>query len=135
MIEFENVESAVTAIRKFLKPGDVVLLKASRASAIGTDCGDVEVGKNLVNGNALLFQPADVGLGAWDGFGKAGSLFAPVPLHHGSRAAGAAITALVLSLWLGPKNNSLAQDFEIWPGLQSTKPRKLSRWFTWPLAS
>jgi UDP-N-acetylmuramoyl-tripeptide--D-alanyl-D-alanine ligase len=32
VIEFENVEAAVTAIRKFLKLGDVVLLKASRAS-------------------------------------------------------------------------------------------------------
>jgi UDP-N-acetylmuramoyl-tripeptide--D-alanyl-D-alanine ligase len=34
VIEFENVESAVTAIRKFLKTGDVVLLKASRASRL-----------------------------------------------------------------------------------------------------
>jgi UDP-N-acetylmuramoyl-tripeptide--D-alanyl-D-alanine ligase len=34
VIEFENVETAVTAIRKFLKPGDVVLLKASRASRL-----------------------------------------------------------------------------------------------------
>ncbi len=34
VIEFENVESAVTAIRKFLKAGDVVLLKASRASRL-----------------------------------------------------------------------------------------------------
>ncbi len=34
VIEFENVESAVTAIRKFLKSGDVVLLKASRASRL-----------------------------------------------------------------------------------------------------
>jgi UDP-N-acetylmuramoyl-tripeptide--D-alanyl-D-alanine ligase len=34
VIEFENVELAVTAIRKFLKAGDVVLLKASRASRL-----------------------------------------------------------------------------------------------------
>jgi UDP-N-acetylmuramoyl-tripeptide--D-alanyl-D-alanine ligase len=34
VIEFENVEVAVTAIRKFLKAGDVVLLKASRASRL-----------------------------------------------------------------------------------------------------
>jgi len=34
VIEFENVEAAVTAIRKFLKVGDVVLLKASRASRL-----------------------------------------------------------------------------------------------------
>jgi UDP-N-acetylmuramoyl-tripeptide--D-alanyl-D-alanine ligase len=34
VIEFENVEAAVTAIRKFLKAGDVVLLKASRASRL-----------------------------------------------------------------------------------------------------
>jgi len=34
VIEFENVEMAVTAIRKFLKTGDVVLLKASRASRL-----------------------------------------------------------------------------------------------------
>jgi UDP-N-acetylmuramoyl-tripeptide--D-alanyl-D-alanine ligase len=32
VIEFENVEAAMTAIKKFLKSGDVVLLKASRAS-------------------------------------------------------------------------------------------------------
>jgi UDP-N-acetylmuramoyl-tripeptide--D-alanyl-D-alanine ligase len=34
VIEFDNVEMAVTAIRKFLKAGDVVLLKASRASRL-----------------------------------------------------------------------------------------------------
>ncbi|HEX3857326.1 MAG TPA: UDP-N-acetylmuramoyl-tripeptide--D-alanyl-D-alanine ligase [Verrucomicrobiae bacterium] len=34
VIEFENVEAAVTAIRKFLKTGDVILLKASRASRL-----------------------------------------------------------------------------------------------------
>jgi UDP-N-acetylmuramoyl-tripeptide--D-alanyl-D-alanine ligase len=34
VIEFENVEATVTAIRNFLKPGDVVLLKASRASRL-----------------------------------------------------------------------------------------------------
>lgn len=34
VIEFENVELAVNAIKKFLKPGDVVLLKASRASRL-----------------------------------------------------------------------------------------------------
>ena len=32
VIEFENVEAAVAVIKKFLKAGDVVLLKASRAS-------------------------------------------------------------------------------------------------------
>ena len=34
VIEFENVETAMTAIRNFLKAGDVVLLKASRASRL-----------------------------------------------------------------------------------------------------
>jgi len=34
VIEFENIEAAVTVIRKFLKIGDVVLLKASRASRL-----------------------------------------------------------------------------------------------------
>jgi UDP-N-acetylmuramoyl-tripeptide--D-alanyl-D-alanine ligase len=34
VIEFENIEAAVMAIRKFLKTGDVVLLKASRASRL-----------------------------------------------------------------------------------------------------
>jgi UDP-N-acetylmuramoyl-tripeptide--D-alanyl-D-alanine ligase len=34
VMEFENVEAALTAIRKFLKAGDVVLLKASRASRL-----------------------------------------------------------------------------------------------------
>jgi UDP-N-acetylmuramoyl-tripeptide--D-alanyl-D-alanine ligase len=34
VIEFENVEAAVPAIGKFLKTGDVVLLKASRASRL-----------------------------------------------------------------------------------------------------
>jgi UDP-N-acetylmuramoyl-tripeptide--D-alanyl-D-alanine ligase len=34
VIEFENVEAAVNAVKKFLKPGDVVLLKASRASRL-----------------------------------------------------------------------------------------------------
>lgn len=30
VMDFENVEAAMTAVKKFLKPGDVVLLKASR---------------------------------------------------------------------------------------------------------
>ena len=34
VIEFENVEAAMTAVGKFLKTGDVVLLKASRASRL-----------------------------------------------------------------------------------------------------
>jgi UDP-N-acetylmuramoyl-tripeptide--D-alanyl-D-alanine ligase len=34
VIEFENVEAAVKAIKNFLKAGDVVLLKASRASRL-----------------------------------------------------------------------------------------------------
>ena len=34
VIEFENVEAAMKAVKNFLKPGDVVLLKASRASRL-----------------------------------------------------------------------------------------------------
>jgi len=34
VIEFADVESALRALRNFLKPGDVVLLKASRASRL-----------------------------------------------------------------------------------------------------
>ena len=34
VIEFADVEMAVTAVRKFLKTGDVVLLKASRVSRL-----------------------------------------------------------------------------------------------------
>jgi UDP-N-acetylmuramoyl-tripeptide--D-alanyl-D-alanine ligase len=34
VIEFADVESAVSAVKSFLKPGDVVLLKASRASRL-----------------------------------------------------------------------------------------------------
>ncbi len=34
VIEFADVEAAVTAVKKFLKPGDVVLLKASRAARL-----------------------------------------------------------------------------------------------------
>jgi len=32
VIEFADVEAAVRAVKNFLKPGDVVLLKASRSS-------------------------------------------------------------------------------------------------------
>jgi UDP-N-acetylmuramoyl-tripeptide--D-alanyl-D-alanine ligase len=34
VIEFADVESALRAVKNFLKPGDVVLLKASRASRL-----------------------------------------------------------------------------------------------------
>jgi len=34
VIEFEDVEAAMRAVRNFLKPGDVVLFKASRASRL-----------------------------------------------------------------------------------------------------
>jgi UDP-N-acetylmuramyl pentapeptide synthase len=34
VIEFENVEAAIKAVKGFLKTGDVVLLKASRSSRL-----------------------------------------------------------------------------------------------------
>jgi UDP-N-acetylmuramoyl-tripeptide--D-alanyl-D-alanine ligase len=46
VIEFENVEAAVTAISKFLKTGDVVLLKASRASRLERIAETLKAEKN-----------------------------------------------------------------------------------------
>ena len=34
VIEFENVEAAIKAVKSFLKSGDLVLLKASRSSRL-----------------------------------------------------------------------------------------------------
>ena len=34
VLEFEDVDTAAAAIRSFLKPGDVMLIKASRASRL-----------------------------------------------------------------------------------------------------
>jgi UDP-N-acetylmuramyl pentapeptide synthase len=34
VIEFADVEAAVRAVKNFLKPGDLVLLKASRSSRL-----------------------------------------------------------------------------------------------------
>jgi UDP-N-acetylmuramoyl-tripeptide--D-alanyl-D-alanine ligase len=45
VIEFENVEAAMTAIKNFLKTGDVVLLKASRASRLERIAETLKSGK------------------------------------------------------------------------------------------
>ena len=47
VIEFADVEAAVKAVRKFLKTGDVVLLKASRASRLERIAETFEDWKNL----------------------------------------------------------------------------------------
>jgi UDP-N-acetylmuramoyl-tripeptide--D-alanyl-D-alanine ligase len=46
VIEFENVEAAMNAIKNFLKTGDVVLLKASRASRLERIAEILKNGKN-----------------------------------------------------------------------------------------
>jgi UDP-N-acetylmuramoyl-tripeptide--D-alanyl-D-alanine ligase len=46
VIEFENVEAAMKAIKNFLKAGDVVLLKASRASRLERIAETLKAGKN-----------------------------------------------------------------------------------------
>jgi UDP-N-acetylmuramoyl-tripeptide--D-alanyl-D-alanine ligase len=46
VIEFADVESAVRAIKNFLKPGDVVLLKASRASRLERIAGTLKSEKS-----------------------------------------------------------------------------------------
>jgi UDP-N-acetylmuramoyl-tripeptide--D-alanyl-D-alanine ligase len=46
VIEFADVESAVTAVRKFLKTGDVVLLKASRAARLERIAESLKTEKN-----------------------------------------------------------------------------------------
>ena len=48
VIEFADVEAAVPAVKKFLKPGDVVLLKASRASRLERIAETLKIGK-IVN--------------------------------------------------------------------------------------
>ena len=45
VIEFENVEAAMKAMKTFLKAGDVVLLKASRASCLERIAGTLKPGK------------------------------------------------------------------------------------------
>ncbi len=46
VIEFADVESAVIAVKKFLKPGDVVLLKASRLSRLERIAETLKTEKN-----------------------------------------------------------------------------------------
>ena len=46
VIEFADVEMAVTAVRKFLKTGDVVLLKASRSSRLERIAETLKAEKN-----------------------------------------------------------------------------------------
>jgi UDP-N-acetylmuramoyl-tripeptide--D-alanyl-D-alanine ligase len=46
VIEFENVEAAVNAVKKFLKPGDVVLLKASRSARLERIAETLKAEKN-----------------------------------------------------------------------------------------
>jgi UDP-N-acetylmuramoyl-tripeptide--D-alanyl-D-alanine ligase len=46
VIEFADVEAAVRAVKNFLKPGDVVLLKASRSSRLERIAETLKAGKN-----------------------------------------------------------------------------------------
>jgi UDP-N-acetylmuramoyl-tripeptide--D-alanyl-D-alanine ligase len=46
VIEFANVEAAMTAVKSFLKAGDVVLLKASRASRLERIAGTLKSEKS-----------------------------------------------------------------------------------------
>ena len=46
VIEFADVESALRAVKNFLKPGDVVLLKASRASRLERIAGTLKSEKS-----------------------------------------------------------------------------------------
>ena len=46
VIEFADVEAAVRAVKNFLKPGDVVLLKASRSSRLERIAETLKSGKN-----------------------------------------------------------------------------------------
>ncbi len=46
VMEFSDVESAVAAVRGFLKPGDVVLLKASRAARLERIAESLRTGRN-----------------------------------------------------------------------------------------
>ena len=46
VIEFADVEAAVRAVRNFLKPGDVVLLKASRSSRLERIAETLKAEKN-----------------------------------------------------------------------------------------
>jgi UDP-N-acetylmuramyl pentapeptide synthase len=45
VIEFDEVEAAVRAVKNFLKPGDVVLLKASRSSRLERIAETLKAGK------------------------------------------------------------------------------------------
>ena len=46
VIEFADVESAVVAVKKFLKTGDVVLLKASRSARLERIAETLKTEKN-----------------------------------------------------------------------------------------
>jgi UDP-N-acetylmuramoyl-tripeptide--D-alanyl-D-alanine ligase len=46
VIEFEDVEAAVKAVKNFLKTGDVVLLKASRAARLERIAETLKTGKD-----------------------------------------------------------------------------------------
>jgi hypothetical protein len=99
VIEFADVEAAVRAVKNFLKPGDVVLLKASRSSRLERIAETLKAEKIEM----LYFLSQwilDWAHGSdWEGRLSFLRLFRYITV----RCAGAAITSLVLSWWLGPK--------------------------------
>ncbi len=116
VIEFADVESAVRAMKKFLKPGDVVLLKASRSARLEriTETLKSEKTVNLQCFIILSLQIQDWAHGtAWESRLSFLRLFRYITIQ----SAGAAITALILSWWLGPKIIHWLKTVEIRPGL------------------
>ena len=112
MIEFENVEAAVKAMKNFLKTGDVVLLKASRASRLERIAETLKSEKCCESEmNALLFEPTFVGLGARDGLGKPALVPAAVPLHHGAQR-GRGDHGAAVELVARAENHPLAQELK-----------------------
>ena len=110
MIEFADVEAAVKAVKNFLKAGDVVLLKASRASRLERIAETFEVGKIVKNLKMLYYLSQhllDWSHGtAWE---NRLSCVAAFPLHHGAQR-GRGDHGADFKLVARSENHSLAED-------------------------
>ena len=101
VVEIAEVETAAQAVKEFARPGDVVLVKASRSMRLERITEALR-GPGKHHDDNMLFYLEPKRCLPWRGHAvERGSFALRLFSYITFRSAGAAVTALVLSWWLG----------------------------------
>ena len=118
VFEFADVETAAAAVKSFVKTGDLVLLKASRATRLERIARTVASRRSRQKKlNVLLLEPILAGVVGGDRVGGPSLRPAALPLHHLSQRRGGDDRAGP-ELVAGAEGDRLAEAIEIRPGVR-----------------